>query len=200
MWCNKFYKHRYVRWSTLGDAMTQAYSNEHTCLWPLYKQNNTIHTNFKPRCRRYTCVTATKLVSMRENSQASSVSTRMVNSSANSAAPLSTVTSASGWKAIVQRQSTPKSLQMQMTRSQPSNPSKNDFKSKLVETFLAADIPLYKLNNSRIKQVFADLGQPMPSESSCRAHVDVPASKEMQCIKARLHGKRIFLVMDVHTF
>ncbi len=74
--------------------------------------------------------------------------------------------------------------------------SKNDFKSKLVETFLAADIPLYKLNNPRIKQLFTDLGQPMPSESSCRAHVDVLASKEMQRIKACLHGKTIFLVID----
>ena len=36
----------------------------------------------------------------------------------------------------------------------------------------------------------------MPSESSCRAHVDTLASKELQRIKDCLHGKRVFLVVD----
>ena len=48
---------------------------------------------------------------------------------------------------------------------------KKDFKSALVETFLAADISLFKINNPKIRQLFTDLGQAVPSEASNRVHM-----------------------------
>ena len=49
--------------------------------------------------------------------------------------------------------------------------NQKEFKAKLVKTFLAADISLKKLQNSRVRELFTDLGQAVPSESACRAHV-----------------------------
>ena len=68
---------------------------------------------------------------------------------------------------------------------------KKEFKAKLVETFLAANIPLKKLQNSRIRELFTDLGQAVPSESACLAHVET-----LDRIKKKLTGKDIFMILD----
>ena len=73
---------------------------------------------------------------------------------------------------------------------------KKNFKSKLVEAFLTADISLFKLQHPQIPQLFIHLGQPVPSESSCREHVDKLAVDEKQRLKERLHNKNTFLVVD----
>ena len=73
---------------------------------------------------------------------------------------------------------------------------KKEFKAKLVETFLTADIPLKKLQNSRVRELFTDLGQAVPSESACRTHVATLAEQEMDRIKKKLAGKDIFMVLD----
>ena len=73
---------------------------------------------------------------------------------------------------------------------------KKEFKAKLVETFLADDIPLKKLQNSRVRQLFTDLGRAMPSESACQAHVEILAEQEMDRIKKKLTGKDISMVLD----
>ena len=73
---------------------------------------------------------------------------------------------------------------------------KKNFKRKLVEAFLAADIPLFKLQHPQIRQLFTHLGQPVPSESSCREHVDKLAVDEKQRLEKRLHNKNTFLVVD----
>ena len=65
-----------------------------------------------------------------------------------------------------------------------------------VEAFLAADIPLFKLQHPQIRQLFTNLGQPVPSESSCREHVDKLAVGEKQRFKERLRNKNTFLVVD----
>ena len=44
--------------------------------------------------------------------------------------------------------------------------AKTHFKLKLVEAFLSADIPLHKLQNQKIKDLFTDLGQPIESHQS----------------------------------
>ena len=62
--------------------------------------------------------------------------------------------------------------------------------------FLAADIPLFKINNPKVGQLFIKLGQPVPSESSCRVHMIKLAKKEVQLLKECLNGKRIFLIGD----
>ena len=74
--------------------------------------------------------------------------------------------------------------------------TKKDFKTKLVEAFLAADIPLKKLQNSHIRELFTNLGQAVPSESACRAHVETLAEQEMDNIKKKLAGKDIIMVVD----
>ena len=67
---------------------------------------------------------------------------------------------------------------------------KKNFKSKLTEAFLTADIPLFKLQHPQIRQLFTHLGQPVPSESSCREHVDKLAVDEKQRLKERLHNQK----------
>ena len=60
---------------------------------------------------------------------------------------------------------------------------------------MSADIPLHKLQNAHIRLLFTDLGQPVPSESSCRAHVDKLAAEQMIRLKERLQNKNVFVVI-----
>ena len=66
---------------------------------------------------------------------------------------------------------------------------------KLVEAFLAADIPLNKLHNPHIVKLFTDLRQKVPSESTCWTHVNQLAEKELKHVCGLLQGK-IFLMVD----
>ena len=43
-----------------------------------------------------------------------------------------------------------------------------DFVEKVTKAFLAPDIPLHKLNNTHIKNLFRDIGHRLPSETTCR--------------------------------
>ena len=86
------------------------------------------------------------------------------------------------------------------SKKQQFLPILKDFKSKLVEAFLAADIPLYNLKNPKICNLFTDLGQPMPSKSACRAHVVQLFEDKLRRIKERLHDKTVFLVVDESEF
>ena len=46
--------------------------------------------------------------------------------------------------------------------------SDTDFVEKVIKAFLSADIPLYKLNNTHIKNLFRDIGHRLPSETTCK--------------------------------
>ena len=46
--------------------------------------------------------------------------------------------------------------------------SNTDFVEQITKAFLSADIPLYKLSNKRIKNLFHDIGHSLPSETTCR--------------------------------
>ena len=46
--------------------------------------------------------------------------------------------------------------------------SDTNFVEKVTKEFLSADIPLYKLNNMLIKNLFCDIGHRLPSETTCR--------------------------------
>ena len=46
-----------------------------------------------------------------------------------------------------------------------------NFKKKIVFSFLAADIPLYKLNHPSLKSLFATMGKVLSSEPAARASV-----------------------------
>ena len=67
---------------------------------------------------------------------------------------------------------------------------------QLVEA-LSADIPLKKIRNPLIVQLFTDLGQAVPSETMCREHVHELAESEQGRIKELLMDKKVFLVVDV---
>ena len=45
--------------------------------------------------------------------------------------------------------------------------SDTDFVEKVTKVFLCADIPLYKLNNTHIKNIFRHTGHSLPTETTC---------------------------------
>ena len=71
-----------------------------------------------------------------------------------------------------------------------------DFMAELVKTFLAADIPLHKLRNLHVIQLFENLGEKMPSETVCRDYVKTLANNEQDRLKYLLKDKCIFIVID----
>ena len=74
--------------------------------------------------------------------------------------------------------------------------SKKDFNPKLVEAFIAATVPVYQLQNLKIRKLFTDLGQPVPPETNCREQADKLAADNVALLKQRLCGEYAFLVVD----
>ena len=103
---------------------------------------------------------------------------------------------------VTQHQESAKHLKaLRITAKKPTTQTfipetKKDFKAKLVESFLSADIPLHKLQNSKIRGLFTDLGQSVPSESACRGHVQTLVASEFECIKDLLRDKTILMVIN----
>ena len=71
-----------------------------------------------------------------------------------------------------------------------------NFKEKVVSSFLAADIPLYKLNHPALKSLFAAIGKSLPSETAVRASVAQLASQKEENIRELLWDKKVFLILD----
>ena len=46
--------------------------------------------------------------------------------------------------------------------------SDTDFAKKVTKAFLSVDIPLYKLNNTHVKNFVHDIGHRLSSETTCR--------------------------------
>ena len=61
---------------------------------------------------------------------------------------------------------------------------------------MAADIPLHKLRNPHLVQLFADLGQSVPSEYSCRNCVETSAESETERLRQLFENKNAFVVID----
>ena len=53
-----------------------------------------------------------------------------------------------------------------------------NFKKKVVSSFLAADIPLHKLNHPAVKSLFVAMEKSLPSETAARASVAQLASQK----------------------
>ena len=70
-----------------------------------------------------------------------------------------------------------------------------NFKEQIVSSFLAADIPLHKLNHPSLKSLFATMGKVLPSETAARACVAKLASQKEQ-IQELLCDKKICLIVD----
>ena len=65
--------------------------------------------------------------------------------------------------------------------------SDTDFVEKVTKAFLPADIPLYKLNNTQIKNLFRDSGHRLPSETTCRRTALQLSQDELNRIRNAVH-------------
>ena len=64
---------------------------------------------------------------------------------------------------------------------------------------MSADIPLYKLNNTHIKNFFRDIGHRLPSKTTCRRTALQLSKDELKRIQNAVHDKQIFLIVDEST-
>ena len=64
-----------------------------------------------------------------------------------------------------------------------------DFVEKVTKAFLSADIFLYKLNNTHIKNLFRDIGHRLPSETTCRRTALQLSEDELKRIRNAGHDK-----------
>ena len=71
-----------------------------------------------------------------------------------------------------------------------------NFREQVVSSFLAADIPLHKLNHPSLKSLFATMGKVLPSETAARACIAKLASQQEEQIQELLRHKKIFLIVD----
>ena len=67
-----------------------------------------------------------------------------------------------------------------------------NFKEQVVSSFLAADIPLHKLNHSSLKSLFATMGKVLPSETAAQPCVAKLASQKEEQIQELLRDKNFF--------
>ena len=67
-----------------------------------------------------------------------------------------------------------------------------NFKEQVVSSFLAADIPLDKLNHPSLKSLFATMGKVLPSETAARACVAKFASQKEEQIQELFRDKKFF--------
>ena len=70
-----------------------------------------------------------------------------------------------------------------------------DFVEKVTKAFLSADIPLYKLNNTHIKNLFRDIGHRLPSETTCRRTALQLSEDELKQIRNAVHKNKFFLLL-----
>ena len=77
--------------------------------------------------------------------------------------------------------------------------SDTDFVEKVTKAFLSADIPLYKLSNACIKNLFRDIGHRLPFETTCRRTALQLSEDELMRIRNAVDNKQIFLIVDEST-
>ena len=77
--------------------------------------------------------------------------------------------------------------------------SDTDLVEKVTKAFLSADISLYKLNNTHIKNLFRDIGHRLPSETTCRRTALQLSEAELKRIRNFVHDNQIFFIVDEST-
>ena len=77
--------------------------------------------------------------------------------------------------------------------------SDTDFVERVIKAFLSADIPLYKLNNTHIKNLFRDIGHRLLFKTTCRQTALQLSEDELKRIRNAVHDKQIFLIVDEST-
>ena len=76
-----------------------------------------------------------------------------------------------------------------------------NFKEQIVSLFLAADIPLQKLNHPSLKFLFATMGKVLPSETAARTCVVklLVASEKKERIQKLIRDKNFFFVDEAES-
>ena len=74
--------------------------------------------------------------------------------------------------------------------------SNTDFVKKVTKAFLSADIPLYKLNNVHIRDLFHDTGHRLPCETTCRQTALQLSEDDLKRIRNAVHDKQISCTVD----
>ena len=64
---------------------------------------------------------------------------------------------------------------------------------------MLTDIPLYKLNNTHIKNLFCDIGHGLLCEITCRQTALQLSEDELKRIRNAVHDKQSFLIVDEST-
>ena len=64
---------------------------------------------------------------------------------------------------------------------------------------MSADISLYKLNNTHIRNLFCDIGHRLPSETTCRRTTLQLSEDELKRIQNAVCDKQISLLVDEST-
>ena len=77
--------------------------------------------------------------------------------------------------------------------------SDTDFVEKVTKAFLSADIPLYKLYNTHIKNLFRDIDRRLPSETTCRRTALQLSEDELKRTRNAVYDKQIFFIVDEST-
>ena len=72
-----------------------------------------------------------------------------------------------------------------------------NFKEQVVSSFLAADIPLHKLNRPSLKSLFATMRKVRPLETAARACIAKLASQKEEQIQELLREKNIIILHTV---
>ena len=70
---------------------------------------------------------------------------------------------------------------------------------KVTKAFLSADISLYKLNNTHIRNLFRDIGHRLPSETTCIPTALQLSKDELKRLRNAVHDKHIFYIVDEST-
>ena len=73
--------------------------------------------------------------------------------------------------------------------------SDTDFVKKVTKAFLSAEIPLYKLNNRHIKNLFCDIGHRLPSETTCKQTALQLTKDELKRIRNAVHDNKFLLLL-----
>ena len=79
---------------------------------------------------------------------------------------------------------------------EPGN-SKYNSVEKVTKAFLS--VPLYKRNNTHIKNLFRVVGHRLPSETTCRRTALQLSEDESKRIQNAVYDKQIFLIVDEST-
>lgn len=80
-------------------------------------------------------------------------------------------------------------------------PRKDEFANLLLEAFVATDIPLYKLENERMKKLFNYMNYPLPARTTLRTHLlENMAPNVKTAIKNDLRDRKFFLIIDESSF